>query len=237
MADYNSDRTGSNIDAVLDKADNLTQAAVGVGGNVGIGTANPSAPLSLNRTVSDGTLIQLSKDGATVGSIGSVSGVISNFVFDPRAHADGTGIGLSASKATGDIPYLSPRNGSGTRLDGSVMLGNTDNRFKDLYLSGGVITSSDYRLKEDVQPMQSYADTIKQMNLVNFAWKHSGEREDGFIAHELQSLVPSAVRGDKDAIDEDGNEQYQGVDPFKLIPVLTKALQEALERIETLENK
>ena len=43
MADYNSDRTGSNIDAVLDKADNLTQAAVGVGGNVGIGTASPTS--------------------------------------------------------------------------------------------------------------------------------------------------------------------------------------------------
>ena len=47
MADYNSDRTGSNIDAVLDKADNLTQAAVGVGGNVGIGTASPSAKLDV----------------------------------------------------------------------------------------------------------------------------------------------------------------------------------------------
>lgn len=47
MADYNSDRTGSNIDAVLDKADNLTQAAVGVGGNVGIGTASPSAKVDI----------------------------------------------------------------------------------------------------------------------------------------------------------------------------------------------
>jgi hypothetical protein len=106
----------------------------------------------------------------------------------------------------------------------------------DIKLSGGVITSSDYRLKEDIQPMQSYADTVKQMNLVNFAWKESGEREDGFIAHELQALVPSAVRGDKDAVNEDGEAQYQGVDPLKLIPVLTKALQEALERIEILEN-
>jgi hypothetical protein len=183
--------------------------------------------LELNRNTTDGDIARFNKDGSTVGSIGAEGGDL--------VIGTGTTAGLQFNDAT---PTIRPWNMSAnTRTDGVCDLGYSNSRFKDLYLSGGVITSSDYRLKEDVQPMQSYADTIKQMNLVNFAWKDSGKREDGFIAHELQALVPSAVRGDKDAIDEDGNEQYQGVDPLKLMPVLTKALQEALERIETLENK
>ena len=181
-----------------------------------------------NRQASDGNILSFHKDGSKVGSVNTNTGSIS-------LNSSGSNMVLSASGVGFQFDSTTIRPFSGN--DASVDLGRATSRFKDLYLSGGVITSSDYRLKEDVQPMQSYADTVKQMNLVNFAWKDSGKREDGFIAHELQSLVPSAVRGDKDAIDEDGNEQYQGVDPLKLIPVLTKALQEALERIETLENK
>jgi len=179
-----------------------------------------------NRITSDGEILNFRKNGLPVGSIGTISG-------DLEIHSNVSGhTGLRFANG-----YISPVDNSGVLTDGIADLGTSGYRFKDLYLSGGVITSSDYRLKKDIQPMQSYADTVKQMNLVNFAWKESGEREDGFIAHELQALVPNAVRGDKDAVDDEGTEQYQGVDPLKLIPVLTKALQEALERIETLENK
>ena len=180
--------------------------------------------MTLRRDGTDGDMLTFDKNGSTVGSIGTSGGQLN--------------IGLNTTSGLNfGSSIIYPRGTGNTTQNGTIDLGNSGNRFKDLYLSGGVITSSDYRLKDDIQPMQSYADTVKQMNLVNFAWKESGEREDGFIAHELQALVPSAVRGEKDAVGEDGNEQYQGVDPLKLIPVLTKALQEALERIETLENK
>ena len=49
--------------------------------------------------------------------------------------------------------------------------------------------------------------------------------------------MPEAISGEKDAVDENGNPEYQGIDQSKLVPVLTKALQEAMERIETLETK
>jgi hypothetical protein len=180
----------------------------------------------VSRNTTDGVFTQYRKDGVPVGSIGVLSGYLTVGKGDT---------GLLFNDGANQIqPHNSTTN---TSIDAAINIGSGSSRFKDLYLSGGVITSSDYRLKDDIQPMQSYADTVKQMNLVNFAWKDSGEREDGFIAHELQALVPSAVRGEKDAVGEDGNEQYQGVDPLKLIPILTKALQEALERIETLENK
>jgi len=96
-------------------------------------------------------------------------------------------------------------------------------------------TSSDYRLKEDVQPVVGASDRVLALKPVNFAWKTDGSRVDGFLAHEAQEVVPEAVTGTKDAVDDEGNPEYQGIDQSKLVPVLTAALQEALSRIETLE--
>ena len=96
-------------------------------------------------------------------------------------------------------------------------------------------TSSDYRLKEDVQPMSGAADRLMNLKPVNFAWKVDGTRVDGFLAHEAQEVIPEAVTGEKDAVDDGGNPEYQGIDQSKLVPVLTAALQEALQRIEALE--
>jgi hypothetical protein len=60
---------------------------------------------------------------------------------------------------------------------------------------------------------------------------------DGFIAHEAQAVVPECVTGAKDEVDEDGNPVYQGIDQSKLVPLLTAALQEALQKIEDLEAR
>lgn len=105
-------------------------------------------------------------------------------------------------------------------------------------------TSSDYRLKENVQPMQNALATITQLNPVTYTWKSSGKDSQGFIAHELQAVVPDCVTGEKDATDKDGNPVYQGIDTSFLVATLTKAIQElkaeldsAKERIAVLENK
>jgi hypothetical protein len=90
-------------------------------------------------------------------------------------------------------------------------------------------TSSDYRLKEDVQPMVGSVDRLMALKPVNFAWKADGSRVDGFLAHEAQEVVPQAVTGEKDG------EEMQAIDHSKLVPLLTAALQEALKRIEALE--
>jgi len=98
-------------------------------------------------------------------------------------------------------------------------------------------TSSDYRLKEDFQPVDSPWQRVKDLNVVNFAWKEDGSRTDGFIAHEVQAIVAEAISGDKDAVDDDGNPVYQGIDQSKLVPLLTATLQEAMAKIEALESK
>ena len=78
---------------------------------------------------------------------------------------------------------------------------------------------------------------VQALNPVNFEWIADGTRVDGFLAHEAQAVVPEAVTGTKDAVDADGNPEYQGIDQSKLVPLLTAALQEALTKIDALEAR
>ena len=105
-------------------------------------------------------------------------------------------------------------------------------------------TSSDYRLKENIAPMTGALDTIAQLKPVTYKWKSTGEASQGFIAHELQEVVPDCVTGEKDAVDADGKPVYQGIDTSFLVATLTAAIQEQqalitslTERIAVLEGK
>jgi hypothetical protein len=97
------------------------------------------------------------------------------------------------------------------------------------------VTSSDYRLKTDVQPMTGATDRLKALNPVNFQWISDGTRVDGFIAHEIADVVPEAVVGDKDAVDENGNIIPQGIDQSKIVPLLVATIKELEARIAALE--
>jgi hypothetical protein len=94
-------------------------------------------------------------------------------------------------------------------------------------------TSSDYRLKENIQPMQNALATISQLKPVTYKWKTDGSDGQGFIAHELQAIVPDCVTGDKDAVDAEGNPVYQGIDTSFLVATLTAALQETKALLDT----
>jgi hypothetical protein len=100
-------------------------------------------------------------------------------------------------------------------------------------------TTSDYRLKENVNSLANSVTRLKQLSPKNFTWKNNPSlgSVEGFIAHELQAVIPGAVTGEKDAVDEQGNPKYQGIDTSMLIPLLTSALQEAFARIEALEAR
>tara|TARA_Y100000593_G_scaffold87177_1_gene167195 strand:- start:281 stop:2812 length:2532 start_codon:yes stop_codon:yes gene_type:complete len=99
-------------------------------------------------------------------------------------------------------------------------------------------TTSDYRLKQDVVTLTDSITKLKQLNPVHFKWKDMPSVEsDGFIAHEVQSVVPSAVTGEKDAVNSEGNIEPQQMDYAKVTPLLTAALQEAIAEIETLKTK
>jgi hypothetical protein len=98
-------------------------------------------------------------------------------------------------------------------------------------------TSSDRRLKRIIGPVADAAERVRQLRVWHFAWKADDTEQDGLIADEVQSVVPIAVTGEPDAVDEDGNIEAQQMDYSKLVPLLTAALQEALDRIDTLEQR
>jgi hypothetical protein len=114
---------------------------------------------------------------------------------------------------------------------GSISYSNTTTAYN---------TSSDYRLKENVAPMTNALATVSALKPVTYKWKIDGSDGQGFIAHELQEVVPDAVVGEKDQVetytDEDGNEQTrikpQGVDTSFLVATLTAAIQELNAKVE-----
>jgi hypothetical protein len=104
-------------------------------------------------------------------------------------------------------------------------------------------TSSDYRLKQDIAPMTGALTRVAELKPVTYKWKTDGADGEGFIAHELAEVCPAAVYGEKDAVDADGNPQYQGIDTSFLVATLTAAIQEQqaiitalTARVEALEG-
>ena len=99
-------------------------------------------------------------------------------------------------------------------------------------------TSSDYRLKENVVEMTGALDRVDQLKPSRFNFiADANTTVDGFLAHEVANVVPEAITGEKDAVDEEGNPIYQGIDQSKLVPLLVGAIQELRAEIEQLKNQ
>ena len=151
-------------------------------------------------------------------------------------HSEVLGSCLFISK-TDNFPLMLNRNGSGNitqyRRNGLVK-GQVDvNASRVAYQ-----TTSDYRLKENVATLSNGITRLKDLKPCRFNFKDdAGNTVDGFLAHELQVVVPEAVSGTKDAVDSENNPDYQGADNSFIVPLLTAALQEAVGKIETLETK
>ena len=96
--------------------------------------------------------------------------------------------------------------------------------------------TSDYRLKTDAIPLKNALLTIEALNPVSFTWI-DGRPDDGFLAHELQAVIPNCVTGEKDAVNEDGTPKYQQMDNSGVIPFLVKAIQEQQDLITNLQTR
>ncbi len=97
-------------------------------------------------------------------------------------------------------------------------------------------TTSDYRLKKDLKPFNGL-ELINRLKTYDFAWKTDDSRMYGFMAHELQDVLPYLVTGQKDAVDSNGNIIPQTLDYSKLTPILVKAIQEQEMQINQLKKE
>src|SRR5215469_13079824 len=98
-------------------------------------------------------------------------------------------------------------------------------------------TSSDYRLKDNVKELTGYRERIMAYRPVEFDWKSTGERGQGFVAHDLQAVNALAVTGVKDELDDEGAVKPQGVDHSKLIPDLVAMVQDLQRQIKALKAR
>jgi len=98
-------------------------------------------------------------------------------------------------------------------------------------------TTSDYRLKENVRPIENGLDRLNNLKPVKFDWKDHGISSEGFIAHEVQEVFSDAVTGEKDAVKDDGTVNAQTMDYGRITPLLVKAMQEQQTIIEDLKTR
>ena len=98
--------------------------------------------------------------------------------------------------------------------------------------------TSDYRAKNNIADMDEATSRLKQLQCKKFSMKQDPNNvmRDGFIAHEVDPIVPQAVTGEKDAVDGEGNPDYQSIDTSQLVPLLVKTIQELEARITALES-
>jgi hypothetical protein len=123
--------------------------------------------------------------------------------------------------------------------DGTIVSFRRDNSQKGTIAINGSTTSyntsSDYRLKNTIAPMTGALAKVTLLKPCTYKWNADGSDGEGFIAHELAEVMPQCVTGEKDAVDSDGNPQYQGIDTSFLVATLTAAIQEQQAIIETLK--
>jgi hypothetical protein len=186
--------------------------------------------------------------------------VLSDGDGNPRFTIDSEGntyIGVTASSQSDGIKFF-PNGSSGGAFaefyngdDGQALnIGRNSNGDVTKFINGTTIvgsielgtgtaynTSSDYRLKENVDYTWDATTRLKQLKPARFNFIADADTTvDGFLAHEVQDIVPEAISGEKDAVDSDGNPEYQGIDQSKLVPLLVKTIQELEARITALES-
>ena len=232
----------------------LTVSTTGVDRTVQInstdGAGGYGAVLSLNNTGTGGREYNITSTSNADGGVGGgklkfydVTAASTRMMID----ASGRLLINSPSFTEGMVSIKCNTSSSGisigvlTNGDNAVNFYNASNTYvSSIVVNSGTVaynTSSDYRLKENIAPMTGALGVVQALKPVTYNWKSDGSDGQGFIAHELQAIVPEAVTGEKDAVDADGNPKYQGVDTSFLVATLTKAIQEQQALIESLTTR
>ena len=235
-----------------------------VQGNVGIGATNPYFDLDVAGDIrirdqgklyfgNSGSIPQLEiySDSSNNMVIGDVYTNNADVLFNIQGNV---GMGNTAPAAKLDIVNTSSTSSSGLlKLKSTTVFSSAQGHMIDFIRSNNTIrgfigmnqygvtysTSSDYRLKRNIVPIADSIDRIKKLKPSRFNWDDGPDDYvvDGFIAHEVADVIPEAITGEKDDVDKDNAPIYQSIDQSKIVPLLTAALQQAIDKIEALESR
>jgi hypothetical protein len=234
------------------------------GGNVGIGTTSPSSGYKLDVNgkiiISQGDAeIRFNAGGGWIGNASTANTVVIGTSGSERMRIDASGnvlVGKTASNfASAGIELLATDVVTITRSAATPLnvnrIGSSAGAAIIMHYNGSDVgsidvaasstsynTSSDYRLKENVDYDWDATTRLKQLKPArfNFIVDETNTLVDGFLAHEVSSIVPEAITGTKDEVDDNGDAVMQGIDQSKLVPLLVKTIQELEARITALEG-
>ena len=192
-------------------------------GNLDISTDEASA---IRFTTDSTARYEINENGAFQwqGNTGTITGTIGDGVLAPAGYRSRAG--TTASQGFGGNDWNFFWNGSSLQMHiDNVHVGN-------------IALVSDYRVKQNITTQtESGINKVKLLRPVTYQYKDhlvfkaDSVTREGFIAHEVQEIIPSGASGTKDG------EQVQSLEIDSIVSVLTKALQEAIAKIEVLETK
>lgn len=177
----------------------------------------------------------LSTNRVTVSSTSITNYLVSEFSLAGTPTADGSGVIRCSSDGT--RTGITIKSGSASNVidyfmafydtaNGATSVGSISSPVSSATTT--YFTTSDYRLKCYDVPLTGSLERVRRLRPISFRWKNIEDSrvEEGFFAHEVQTVVPTAVSGDKDAVNDDGSIVAQQMELARLVPLLVGAVQE-----------
>jgi hypothetical protein len=245
---------GSNAFNIYDETADAERFKIDASGNVGIGNS-PSAKLTVTDSVhscqmfigysdnnnyyqSNASQIWTTYNGGSERMRLDTTGAL---LLNTASNASWRGKISVASNSSSELYPLALNNtdaGSGNQVVIDFYRNGTRTGYvANTNTATNYYSVSDYRLKDNVQPMQNALSKVATLKPVTYTWKIDGSNGQGFIAHELAESFPEAVSGEKDALDKNGDPFHQGIDTSLLVATLTAAIQELKAENDTLKQR